>query len=71
MAKSLVNYLPQNPMNDAKFAPFIDPLYINAFRCLTIGKELSEIPVNQPDFTHFADRSGEPREIHATMISDS
>ena len=35
--------LPQNP---TKFTPFIDPLYINAFRCLTIGRELIEIPVN-------------------------
>ena len=54
------------PVNQAKFTPFthkshelrefctkIHPLYINAFRCLTIGRELSEIPANQPDFAHF------------------
>ena len=57
-------------MNDAKFAPFIDPLYINAFRFLTIGRELSEIPVNQPDFVHFAHSSGELREIHAICAHD-
>ena len=58
-------------MNDVKFAPHIDPLYSNAFRCLTIGRELSEIPVNRPDFTHFAHTSGELRKICTTMISDS
>ena len=58
-------------MNDAKFAPFIDPLYINDFRCLTIGIELIEIQANRPDFAHFTHSSGELREIHATMISDS
>ena len=58
-------------MNDAKFAPFIDPLYINAFRCLTIGRDLFEIPANQPDFAHFAHSSGELRKIRTTMISDS
>ena len=57
-------------MNDAKFAPFIDPLYINAFRFLTIGRELSEIPVNRPDFTHFAHSSCELREIHAIHVHD-
>ena len=46
--------LPQNPANHMKFAPFIDPLYINAFRFLTIGRELSEILVNRPDSTQFA-----------------
>ena len=58
-------------MNDAKFTPFIDPLYINAFRCLTIGRELVEIPANRPDFAHFAHSSGELHEIRITMISDS
>ena len=58
-------------MNDAKFAPFINPLYINAFRYLTIGRELLEIPANQPDFVHLAHSSGELREIPTTMISDS
>ena len=62
---------PQNPANDAKFTPFIDPLYINAFRCLTISRELVEIPANRPNFTHFAHSSGKLREIHTTMISDS
>ena len=61
---------PQNPMNDVKFAPFIDPLYINVFRLLTISRELSEIPVNQPDFAHFAHSSCELREIHATRTND-
>ena len=61
---------PQNPANDAKFAPFIDPLYINAFRFLTIGRELSEIPANRPDFTHFAYSSCELREIHAIHAYD-
>ena len=56
---------PQNPMNHAKFAPFIDPLYINAFRFLTIGRELSEITANRPDFMHFAHSSFELREICA------
>ena len=55
---------PQNPVNQAKFAPFIDPLYINAFRFLTIGRELSEIPVNRPDFAQFAHSSCELHEIH-------
>ena len=58
-------------MNDAKFAPFINPLYINAFRYLTISRELVEIPANQPDFMHLAHSSGELHEIRATMISDS
>ena len=58
---------PQNPVNDAKFTPFIDPLYINAFRFLTIGRKLSEIPVNQPDFAHFAHSSGELHKIRATI----
>ena len=63
---------PQDPMNDAKFAPFIDPLYINAFRFLTISRELSEIPVNRPDFMHFAHSSCELRKIHesAPMASE-
>ena len=55
--------LPQNSMNHAKFAPFIDPLYTNAFRFLTIGRELSEIPVNRPDFVHFTHSSCELRKI--------
>ena len=54
---------PQNPVNDVKFAPFIDPLYTNAFRFLIIGRELSEIPANQPDFMHLAHSSCELREI--------
>ena len=58
-------------MNDAKFTLFIDPLYINAFRCLTISREVVEIPANQPDFMHFAHSSGELCEIRTTMISDS
>ena len=57
-------------MNDVKFAPFIDPLYINAFRFLTIGKELSEIPVNQLDFAHFAHSSCKLHEIHAIRTHD-
>ena len=61
---------PQNPVNDAKFAPSIDPLYINAFRFLTIGRELSEIPANRPDFAHFTHSSCELREIHAIHAYD-
>ena len=30
--------------------------YILCFRCLTIGRELSEIPANQAKFAQFADR---------------
>ena len=61
---------PQNPTNDAKFAPFIDPLYINAFRCLTIGRQLSEIPANQPNFAHFTHSSCELHEIRAICAYD-
>ena len=57
-------------MNDAKFTPFIDPLYINAFRCLTIGRELVEIPANRPDFVHFIHSSCELREIRAIHAHD-
>ena len=57
-------------MNDAKFAPFINPLYINAFRCLTIGRELSEILANRPDFAHFAHSSYELRKIRAIHAHD-
>ena len=57
-------------MNDAKFSPFIDPLYINAFRFLTISRELSEIPANQPDFVHFAHSPGELGEIRAIRTHD-
>ena len=57
-------------MNDAKFAPFIDPLYINAFRFLTIIRELSEIPVNQPDFVHFTHSSCELHKICAIRAHD-
>ena len=61
---------PQNPTNDAKFAPFIDPLYINAFRFLTIGRKLSEILMNRPDFVHFAHSSCELCEIRAIHTHD-
>ena len=61
---------PQNPMNDAKLAPFIDPLYMNALRFLTIGRELPEIPANRPDFAHFAHSSGELRKIRAIRTHD-
>ena len=57
-------------MNDAKFTPFINPLYINAFRFLTIGRKLPEIPVNRPDFAHFAHSSCELREICAIHAYD-
>ena len=57
----ILHNTPQNPMNHAKFTPFIDPSYINAFRFLTIGRELSEIPANRPDFAH---SSCELHEIH-------
>ena len=57
-------------MNAVKCAPFIDPLYINAFRFLTIGRELSEIPANRPDFTHFAHSSCELRKIHTIHTYD-
>ena len=49
----ILHVSPQNPMNHVKLAPFIDPLYINAFRFLTISREPSEIPANRPDFAHF------------------
>ena len=62
--------LPTVSVNHMKFAPFIDPLYINAFRFLTIGRELSEIPVNRPDFAHFAHSSCELREIRAIHAHD-
>ena len=61
---------PQNSVNDAKFAPFIDPLYINAFRFLTIGRELSEIPANRPDFVHFAHSSCELCKIRTIRTND-
>ena len=54
---------PQNPVNHMKFTPLIDPLYINAFRFLTIGREIYETPANEPDFMHFAHSSCELREI--------
>ena len=57
-------------MNDVKSTPFIDPLYINAFRFLTIGRELSEIPANQPDFVHFGHSSCELREICTIHAND-
>ena len=59
----ILHVSPQNSVNHMKFTPFIDPLYINAFRFLTIGRELSKIPVNRPDFAHFAHSSCELREI--------
>ena len=37
--------------------------YILCFRCLTIGRELSEISANQADFTRFTHRCRELREI--------
>ena len=37
----------------------------SALRFLTIGRELSEIPANRPDFAHFAHSSCELREIWA------
>ena len=55
--------LPQNPANHAKFAPFVDPLYLIAFRFLTIGRELHEIGVNHTDFAHFANSSSKLCEI--------
>ena len=60
----ILHIWPQNPANHVKFAPLVDPLYISAFRFLTIGRELSEIPANRPDFAHFAHSSCELREIH-------
>ena len=70
---------PQNPTNDARFAPFIDPTIHYAFRCLTIGRELSEIPVNQVKFTPFAHKFHKlckfctkihPHLVHYFQISD-
>ena len=46
---------PTDSANDAKFAPFIYPLYI-MFQMLTIGRELSKIPANQAEFAQFAHR---------------
>ena len=46
-------------------------MMLNDFRCLTIGRELVEIPANRPDFMHFAHSSGELRKIRTTIISDS
>ena len=57
-------------MNDAKFAPFIDPLYIYDFRFLIIGRELPEIPANRPDFVHFAHSSCELRKIRTIHTHD-
>ena len=54
---------PTVSVNHVKFAQFIDPLYINAFRFLTISRELSEIPANRPDFAHFAPSSCELHKI--------
>ena len=54
---------PQNPVNHVKFAPFVDPLYLNGFRFLTIGRELHGIGANRTDFAHFADSSSKLREI--------
>ena len=59
----ILRILPQNPTNHAKFAPFVDPLYLNAFRFLTIGRELHGIGANCTDFVHFADSSSKLREI--------
>ena len=39
--------------------------YILCFRCLTIGRELSEIPANQAEFAQFAHRSHELRKLRA------
>ena len=50
-----VQFAPKSPANNAKFAPFTHPIYF-VFRCLTIGKELSDIPANQPEFAPFAHR---------------
>ena len=42
----------------------IHPLYLNAFRFLTIGRELQGIGVNRTDFMHFANSSSKLRKIH-------
>ena len=39
--------------------------YILCFRCLTSGRELSRIPVNQAKFAQFVQLSHELREFHA------
>ena len=39
--------------------------YIVCFRCLTSGRELPKIPVNQTKFAQFAHTSRELRELHA------
>ena len=41
--------------------------YILCFRCLTIGRELSEIPANQAKFAPFAHKSRKLREIHTKI----
>ena len=51
-------------MNHVKFAPFVDPLYLNAFRFLTISREFHGIGANPTDFLHFADSSSKLHEIH-------
>ena len=41
--------------------------YILCFRCLTIGRELSEIPANQVKFTPFVHKSCKLREIRTKI----
>ena len=41
----------------------IHPLYLNAFRFLTNGRELHGIGANCTDFAHFADSSSKLRKI--------
>ena len=68
----LLAKFPANYTNSAQFAPKIPRIMQNlhrlptihyTFRCLTIGRELSEISANQAKFTPFAHKSCELCEI--------
>ena len=55
---------PTQSANHAKFAPFAKH-YTLHFRCLTSGRQLPKIPVNQAKFAQFAHISRELREFCA------
>ena len=61
-----------HPQNDAKFAPFIYPLYIMFQMPDRWQRTLCEIPVNQVKFTPFAHKFHELREfctkIHPHLV---
>ena len=58
---------PTDSANNAKFTPFFNhPIYFVS-RCLTDGRELSEIPVNQAKFAPFTHKSRELCEIRTKI----